>query len=259
MPNWVRNKITIHAKNYKKIIEEITGDEDNLDFNKVVPRSKDLDVVSGTISNKCVKIYLDSISECPRETLNKYLEAYKTQYKEEFKEFMNADEHNKLMEELLNDKDFITKEPTFKTKADVYAYGKRNLDNVIEYGHANWYDWNIANWGTKWNADNTMINGKEIDFETAWDPPLAFVEALSKKYPEATFHLDFADEQICVYCGECDMENGNLKNEIVFDQCSKEAYEKGFLLWPEVKEHFIFNKKTNNYEYNDGSSDEEMD
>jgi hypothetical protein len=41
----------------------------------------------------------------------------------------------------------------------------------------NWYDWNVNNWGTKWDAsvidftredDNTII----VTFDTAWSPPI---------------------------------------------------------------------------------------
>ena len=45
----------------------------------------------------------------------------------------------------------------------------------------NWYDWNINNWGTKWDIgiidgeiqredDNTI----SLTFDTAWSPPIAF-------------------------------------------------------------------------------------
>jgi len=53
-----------------------------------------------------------------------------------------------------------------------------------------WYEWNCANWGTKWNAYECEIlqdcNGEytdmlEIKFTTAWCPPEAWVKRLAEK------------------------------------------------------------------------------
>jgi len=54
----------------------------------------------------------------------------------------------------------------------------------------NWYDWNVKNWGTKWNAYSQSIEGPEDDqvtltFDTAWAPPLPVIAALKEKYPGA--------------------------------------------------------------------------
>ncbi len=46
------------------------------------------------------------------------------------------------------------------------------------YGHDNWYDWRLENWGTKWNSyecslDTSWIEDGSLEyhFETAWGPP----------------------------------------------------------------------------------------
>tara|TARA_B100001778_G_C18582068_1_gene627953 strand:+ start:932 stop:1504 length:573 start_codon:yes stop_codon:yes gene_type:complete len=51
-----------------------------------------------------------------------------------------------------------------------------------------WRNWNIENWGTKWDAnpDNLYFSyetAKKIRlcFDTAWSPPLAFYETLEKQ------------------------------------------------------------------------------
>jgi hypothetical protein len=47
-----------------------------------------------------------------------------------------------------------------------------------------WYDWNVKNWGTKWDFPNTqsmeMIdkNRATASFDTAWSPPIKVFEAL---------------------------------------------------------------------------------
>ena len=58
--------------------------------------------------------------------------------------------------------------------------------NINKYGVANWYDWCIANWGTKW--DISPVNEAErIDentmtgfFDTAWGPAIQAYEAMEE-------------------------------------------------------------------------------
>lgn len=45
--------------------------------------------------------------------------------------------------------------------------------------HNNWYDWSCDHWGTKWNA----CNHDGDTFDTAWDAPRAWLEALAKHLP----------------------------------------------------------------------------
>jgi hypothetical protein len=51
-------------------------------------------------------------------------------------------------------------------------------------GFDNWYDWQVANWGTKWDPevmsadfDGTTLS---VSFDSAWSPPVAFYEWLSE-------------------------------------------------------------------------------
>jgi len=63
--------------------------------------------------------------------------------------------------------------------------------------HPNFFwNWNIANWGTKWSAhdvyssydDTGEIAGKiTYGFDTAWSPPLQITEILSGQFPTLTF------------------------------------------------------------------------
>ena len=57
--------------------------------------------------------------------------------------------------------------------------------NLKKYGFKNWYDWNIANWGTKWdfsldNLDRPDPNTVTAAFDSAWAPPIdAYVKLLA--------------------------------------------------------------------------------
>jgi hypothetical protein len=55
--------------------------------------------------------------------------------------------------------------------------------NREKYGYSSWYDFNIANWGTKWDvsADNVEIqdpNTLTAGFDSAWAPPITAYERL---------------------------------------------------------------------------------
>ena len=51
-----------------------------------------------------------------------------------------------------------------------------------------WYDWNNANWGTKWDTDaecdHVESNCFECEFETAWSPAEGIFYALREQYPD---------------------------------------------------------------------------
>ena len=72
------------------------------------------------------------------------------------------------------------------------SYGDEAKQKVVEakkalmqkkYGYTSWYDWNIANWGTKWDACEVSVqsnsaNSVSLSFDTAWSPPIAFYEQM---------------------------------------------------------------------------------
>ena len=61
------------------------------------------------------------------------------------------------------------------------------------------YDWQIKNWGTKWNAYETFV--QQIDdtnvqygFDTAWSPPEAWLQVTALKFPKLRFTLKYEEE-----------------------------------------------------------------
>lgn len=61
----------------------------------------------------------------------------------------------------------------------------------------NWYDWHINNWGTKWDIDATLEDeweeGLSYSFDSAWSPPVQWLEKVSKDYPELEFRLKYEE------------------------------------------------------------------
>ena len=74
------------------------------------------------------------------------------------------------------------------------------------YSKNNWYDWSVANWGTKWNAygfdpDTDYSKEKELRFLTAWSAPHPILEKLAKMFPDVKLEHEWADEDIGMNCG----------------------------------------------------------
>jgi hypothetical protein len=74
-------------------------------------------------------------------------------------------------------------------------------DNVKKYGHADWYGWCTSNdgWGTKWGAydvkEPEVLNNCVIyRYQTAWSPPLPWIQKTSMLFPSLTFNIAAADE-----------------------------------------------------------------
>ena len=62
-----------------------------------------------------------------------------------------------------------------------------------------WYNWNTENWGTKWDINGSVDidvedeDQIEINFNTAWGPPIEICEKLRDMFPELGFSW-FYDE-----------------------------------------------------------------
>ena len=114
-----------------------------------------------------------------------------------------------------------------------------------KYGYENWYEWRIANWGTKWDVghdapDPEVYENRETktavySFSTAWSPPLGVTAALAAQHPDVVIHLrfeepgmDFAGSR--AYKGEDELESIDLEtcpSRIDFDEWRFEDYLEG--------------------------------
>ena len=83
------------------------------------------------------------------------------------------------------------------------------------------YDWNVENYGTKWDVPIQEI-GTAIDitapsirlaFDTAWSPPSGFLKSLSALYPTAIMLLSYVEEGMA-YMGKYEAEGGKITLDI---------------------------------------------
>ena len=102
---------------------------------------------------------------------------------------------------------------------------------AMRFESDHWYDWNVRNWGTKWdvavssnetNPDTYMeetVNGENhvvyYNFETAWSRPMGALTKLSEQYPDLLFTLSYEEET--GWGGELELLRGKVISETEYD------------------------------------------
>ena len=82
-----------------------------------------------------------------------------------------------LMEFLPTPQDLVDTVAGFMGEDKRAAHEAQQRANIEKHGYKDWYDWNIANWGTKWdfsleNIDRVDANTVSAAFDSAWAPPI---------------------------------------------------------------------------------------
>jgi len=68
--------------------------------------------------------------------------------------------------------------------AEEAAHKAKEELNIITYGYANWYNFCVNEWGTKWdvgadgNPAQDIPGGLMLGFDSAWSPPISAYEQL---------------------------------------------------------------------------------
>jgi len=130
---------------------------------------------------------------------------------------------------------------------------KRNLE---VHGYANWYDFAVNEWGTKWDVggDDGMItedgpNALRMSFDSAWAPPCAAME----KFMDQGFRvkLIYWESGMC-FAGLFD-ENGDDYYELS-DMTADEIAEA---INPEIDECMCITESIREWEEDNKEDDEE--
>ena len=207
MPNHITNRIRItgNPEDAQKLYDFIKSDEKDsdgeisvIDFNKIVPMPDSLDISSSS-EGEDGKRYLLGMAGNILER-----QAYQ------------KSDHFKKMETMK-----VENPKWFEKHMEL---GRQYLNNIATYGYANWYNWRLANWGTKWNAYESYIDGDgAICFQTAWSGVPDLIAQLAAKFPSLTIEYDFADENTGWNVGSYIM-NGDEVEDISPADDSAEAW-----------------------------------
>lgn len=101
---------------------------------------------------------------------------------------------------------------------DDTQYKERMAENLRLYGAEDWYRWHIDNWGTKWDASSTCVEQLDdqnfnVQFHTAWSPPIGWFEKVIPMYPQLEIDLIF-DEESCDFCGRMTGKDGEIDLQV---------------------------------------------
>jgi hypothetical protein len=80
---------------------------------------------------------------------------------------------------------------------DLDAY--HDKPNGKQDGHDHWYNWNLRNWGVKWDASDVYESDSDdktlvYTFQSPWGIPSEALSTLSKQHPTASLELEFEEE-----------------------------------------------------------------
>lgn len=270
MPNWITNILEIRAEGTRlhEILNKIKHDEGelgSLDFNKIIPMPKGLDLTEGSITDESIEAYLSRLisdmqnaavlADTDRKTISEYCHAASRVFGRSF--FQTKPNIH------LSEKDITARAEKHDMSVDEFlTLGKKYLDNQITHGAPTWYHWCIENWGTKWNLganDCELVNNQTLSFLTAWSCPHPVIEALSNKFPEVEFGIQWADEDLGNNVGIATYKDGDIIDEYVPEPYSKEAYELAFEIESAEPEDFsmTYDEAAGTYVYSEEMEPEE--
>ena len=121
---------------------------------------------------------------------------------------------------------------------------EKQASNLLRYGAKDWYDWNISNWGTKWDVDADIDDASSTDteiifsFKSAWAPPQRAISALAEKFPEVSIRHSYFEEGMC-FVGVDEYEGGGITNEVYNEDSKSEEWKQlardefGWEPWPD--------------------------
>ena len=217
MPNHITNQITFGSDSaslaaFQKMLRDMRMEGQplgSIDFNKLLPMPKELNMESGTQTERGLELvqgYHDMLYKLERQ-----------------KVLMSPESH---AEQLRQYEGLYRK----KRMADpeTWALGEQAYRNLQRFGSPTWYEWCNQNWGTKWNAYDCRQLREDSDtmvFFTAWSSVPKIVELLSKEYPEQTITYRWADEDIGHNVGESTLKGGKVVGSNIPADGSREAYE----------------------------------
>ena len=81
---------------------------------------------------------------------------------------------------------------------------------------SDWYNWRLANWGTKWEVESRVVQEDkelvEYGFDSAWAPPMGWLTKVGPQFPKLSFRLWYA-EGGCDFGGVYTVEDDHASNE----------------------------------------------
>jgi hypothetical protein len=215
MPNWVITKIYITGPEDK--IKEFEG--------KCLRPNRDEDgEFQRTFS-------FDRIKQRPEELINTISPSPKPEVRK-VKDMQGNEIVVEVYRDIINEWDIQSAIKRGETPPEPIPCNNATPDQQEElrqkYGSSNWYDWNLDNWGTKWDCSDSHYTEEDkiLQFQTAWACPEKIIAEMKLVFPDLRFDGSYADEDFGSNVGY--IEDGLL---YPLENLSEEACETAATLW----------------------------
>jgi len=116
----------------------------------------------------------------------------------------------------------------------------REKENEEKFGYKDWYQWNINNWGTKWDAntedqDADLTDGAteiSLSFDTAWAPPIEWYRTMTDEFD---FEVEaYYNEEGMAFCGKYTSED----DDDFYEYSDKDADWVRENIPPDIDDHW---------------------
>ena len=93
----------------------------------------------------------------------------------------------------------------------------KEKSNIEKYGYKDWYEWALANYGSKWGAKNVEFGDEVTEgatritatYESAWGPTDGLIRKISELFPSLVFAVVSTEESDAFVCYSI-FRNGEL-------------------------------------------------
>lgn len=210
MPNNVKNFLHMEGITSLPVYERGGEGGPSFDFKKIIPMPESLNVTSDTLEDIAIEAAVRKVEKALS-----------------FKEWSISPS---LGSERYKQRLSITR----MSEEELLKQGLVYITNILTYGASSWYEWCIANWGTKWNA--YTVKEEDVDiitFETAWSSPDPVIRKLSEMYPGVLVEHWWADEDTGSNTGHAVYLDGQAVEYVEYPTNSQEAFETVIKCWGE--------------------------
>ena len=220
MPNHVTNRLQVSGDRAEilRMLEEIKQEEagiGSVDFDKVIPRPRSLEIPWGFSTSRCMELYLTSINPAAI-----WYPGDKAEPGEFGRIMACLGNKNYGLKECLSPEKTeetekqVIQQGKFSCRKEMESMGRKAVTNVLLHGAVTWFDWSLEHWGSKQNSygyegiDQVAAKEGKLVFYTAGACADKIVQKLSEQYPALFFSYQWADEDFGSYVGEKEYEAG---------------------------------------------------
>lgn len=202
------------------------------DFNKIIPQPESLNIESGSTGELAHFLLFGDHEKQERKSIYSY---------------MSISECRKRFSEM-----------SIEYQNEGVKLAIQYQDNLNKYRCSTWYEWNIKNWGTKWNCcecHKSETKDNVYSFQTAWYGVPLLIHKISEEFPDINILYEYSDEDTGYNCGRITFFNNEIEDKEIENQ-SNEAYEIAFDLKPDVKEYYYLDLDSKTYKHRDECCEE---